>query len=90
MPDTTIAIPVAVGATVMAVAKWLLGREVDRIDKHQEKTDSRLDTLEKTAVTREDLDRTEVRIVTAINSGITELRQATAAAHERIDRMRDK
>lgn len=70
--------------------RWMLGRQIRRIDEH----DDRLDEIEKTNVTKTDLTHMESRITAAINQTATHIGErlgdvkATAEkAHDRLDRM---
>lgn len=75
--------------TVLGVTKWLLGREVARVDSKFKDQDRRLDRLEETLpklVKTDDLIRTEGRIIDAIG----EAKQSATAAHDRIDRLQER
>ena len=97
MDDPNLSTSLSVGAAFIASAigvfKWLLGREVQRhdeqVDAQNQKLglhEGRIAALEKTAISKEDLDRTESRIISAI----TEVRSIAHAAHERLDRDRER
>ena len=86
---TSISIGAAVLAAAVGTFKWLLGREVERQDaqiKRIDEHDQRLQSLEKTAIDKEDLDRTETRIISAIG----DIKQSVNSAHERIDRLSER
>ena len=97
---TPATIAVSAVAAAVGVFKWLLGREVERHTEHMETTKAhgkRLDDLERTTVTKDDLDRTETRLTATISQGIGQIasavgdaKQSANAAHERIDRLRDR
>lgn len=86
---TSVSIGAAVVAGFVGMFKWLIGREVARFDEDRSRLDAhehRIVDLEKKAIDKEDLDRTESRIISAIG----EVRQSVNSAHERIDRMTER
>lgn len=80
----------AIAGALGGLFRWMLGRQVTRIDDH----DRRIDELEKTNVTKTDLTHMETRITAAISqtsAHITErlgdVKSTADKAHDRLDRM---
>lgn len=71
MPEpTTIVVPTVASAIVLAIVKWLGGREIDRIDKKL----SIVDRLVEESATRDDVERALNKTENTLVSAITALR----------------
>jgi len=76
-------VALALGTFAAGVVSYLYKRQVNRIDDH----DERIADLERTALTKVDLQDAETRLATAIVSGNTETQRLLSAAHRRIDEL---
>ena len=92
MPDPISNTTVALGggsvmAMLAALGKWLLGREVDRLDKTLDAHSKSIDGLEKDHVGRLDIERLGDRFDQAVTRIGDKLEGKLDAVHRRIDQL---
>ena len=67
---------------MIAFAKHLVGREVSRVDRSLDNHGERINTLERTAVNQESLEKTITRVTTDFKQHVDTV---AAGIHQRID-----
>ena len=84
----------AIGAAVVGAFKWLLHREIKRIDDHHTETreavselDRRVNVIERTVVTQAGVDAATSRLEAALAAHGASMQDSLRALHQRVDRL---
>ena len=90
MPDPISNTAVAAGGAGLmtlfgALGKWLLGREVDRLDKVLDDHGKAINGLERDHVGREDIQRLAERLEATISRAVDKMDEQFERVHVRID-----
>lgn len=95
MPDPLSNTALAAGGTGLltllgALGKWLLKREVDRLDKVLDSHDKAIDALEKDHIGRADITLLGDRVENTITRAIDKMDAQFERVHTRIDQVMEK